>query len=220
MTTSVRPPSGLTLDALRRTISRPLSSADPAERCQLCDAPIPTSHRHMLEEQAGDVLCVCHACQLLFEREAAGRGHYRLIPDRRMRLPGFATAELGVPVGLAFFISQSDGRVIAHYPSPIGVTQWEVDPPAWQAVRRERPEIAGLAPAVEAVLVNTTRDADEHWIVPIDDCYRLVAVIRREWRGLSGGTRVWPAIDRFFEDLSERSHRGPSSNAIERNRHG
>jgi hypothetical protein len=56
------------------------------------------------------------------------------------------------------------------------------------------------------LLVNTTRDADEHWIVPIDDCYRLVAVIRREWRGLSGGSRVWPAIDGFFQALNEKHY--------------
>jgi hypothetical protein len=38
--------------------------------------------------------------------------------------------------------------------------------------------------------------------VPIDDCYRLVALIRQEWRGLSGGTTVWPAVDRFFTELT------------------
>lgn len=193
----------LTLHALRRTIHRPLSSADPGEHCQLCDALIPASHRHVLNEKTADVLCVCHACRLLFEREAAGRGHYRLIPNHRMRLPAFDTGELGVPVGLAFFIVQSDGRVIAHYPSPLGVTQWEVDPPAWQAVAHQRPEIINLIPAVEAVLVNTTHGAAEHWLVPVDDCYRLVAVIRRTWRGLSGGSQVWPAVERFFGDLTE-----------------
>lgn len=160
----------------------------------------------MLDEHDGNVLCVCRACQLLFQREAAGRGHYRLIPDRRRRLAAFGTADLGVPVGLAFFVHQPAGTVVAHYPNPVGITQWEVDAAAWQAVQDECPEIRDLATAVEAVLINTTRDADEHWIVPIDDCYRLVAVIRREWRGLSGGSRVWPAIDHFFEDLNEKPH--------------
>lgn len=54
------------------------------------------------------------------------------------------------------------------------------------------------------MLVNTTRDAGDYWIVPVDDCYRLVAVIRPEWRGLSGARRVWPAIDRFFTKLNEK----------------
>ncbi len=162
----------------------------------------------MLDEQGGGVLCVCRACQLLFQREVASRGHYRLIPDRRRRLAAFGTAGLGVPVGLAFFVHQPDGTVVANYPSPLGVTQWEVDAAAWDAVRAERPEIHDLVAGVEAVLINTTRDAGEHWIVPIDDCYRLVAVIRREWRGLSGGSRVWPAIDHFFAELNEKPHDG------------
>lgn len=200
MTASTRP--GMTLDALRRTIRRAPQGMRPAQRCQLCDAPIADRHRHMLDEQAGTVLCVCQPCQLLFHREAAGRGHYRLIPDRRLRLPAFGTTQLGVPVGLAFFVAQPDGTVIANYPSPVGVTQWEVDRTAWQAIQDELPVLRDIAAAVEAVLVNTTRDANEHWIVPIDDCYRLVAVIRRQWRGLSGGSRVWPAIDRFFAELS------------------
>lgn len=193
----------MTLDALRRTIHRAPRAADPAQHCQLCDAPVPQTHRHMLDEHDGGVLCVCRACQLLFQREAAGRGHYRLIPDRRRRLGAFGTAGLGVPVGLAFFVHRPDGVVVANYPSPLGVTRWEVDSAAWQAVREERPEIGDLVVGVEAVLVNTTRDAGEYWIVPIDDCYRLVAVIRREWRGLSGGSRVWPAIDQFFAELNE-----------------
>jgi hypothetical protein len=40
--------------------------------------------------------------------------------------------------------------------------------------------------------------------VPIDDCFALVTLVRREWRGLSGGTRVWPEIDRFFAALTEQ----------------
>jgi len=145
---------------------------------------------------------------VLFQRDAAGGRHYRLVPDRRMRLPAFRTAKLGVPVGLAFFVGQSDGTVVAHYPSPMGATKWDVDPAAWQEVVRQCPYLRDLTPGVEAVLVNTARGSHEHWIVPIDDCYRLVAVIRQEWRGLSGGGTVWPAIENFFTELHENQH-GP-----------
>jgi hypothetical protein len=158
-------------------------------------------HRHMLDEQNGDLLCACRACAVLFQREAAGRGHYRVIPDRRVQLTPFPTKDLGVPVGLAFFVKQQDGAVVAHYPSPMGVTKWEVDTEVWQSLCLRFPDLRDLATAVEAVLVNTARGACEHWVVPVDDCYRLVAVIRREWRGLSGGSEVWPAIERFFTDL-------------------
>ena len=32
------------------------------------------------------MMCACTACRILFDRSAAGGGHYRLIPDRRLRL--------------------------------------------------------------------------------------------------------------------------------------
>jgi hypothetical protein len=41
--------------------------------------------------------------------------------------------------------------------------------------------------------------------VPIDDPYRLVGLIRRTWRGFTGGTEVWQAIRAFFEELDRRS---------------
>jgi hypothetical protein len=83
--------------------------------------------------------------------------------------------------------------------------RWEVDAEAWQRLAAECPRLASMEPDVEALLVNTVHGNDHHWIVPVDDCYRMVAVVRREWRGLSGGGRIWPAVDRFFEDLTERS---------------
>jgi hypothetical protein len=160
----------------------------------------------MLDEQTGELLCSCRACTVLFQREAAGRGHYRLVPDRRLRLPAFPVGGLGVPVGLAFFTVGPDGTVTAHYPSPMGATTWQVDRENWQAVLGDCPQLNELVPAVEALLVNTTRNAREYWLVPIDDCYRLVAVIRQEWRGLSGGSKVWPAVDRFFAELGDKPH--------------
>jgi hypothetical protein len=39
--------------------------------------------------------------------------------------------------------------------------------------------------------------------VPIDDPYRLVALIRGRWRGLTGGQEVWEEIEGFFARLSE-----------------
>ena len=44
----------------------------------------------------------------------------------------------------------------------------------------------------------------EHWLVPIDDCYAHVGLIRSRWRGFSGGDEVWQAIAHFFDDLRRR----------------
>jgi hypothetical protein len=165
---------------------------------------VPPGHRHLLDTEHGALMCCCQACSLLFAREAASEGHYRLVPRRRVRLPAVPTKELGVPVGLAFFVPRTDGAVIAHYPSPAGATQWEVDPQAWADVVERCPELRTLAADVQALLVNTAHGHQQHWIVPIDDCFRLVAVVRREWKGLSGGSRVWPEIEQFFAELTEQ----------------
>jgi Family of unknown function (DUF5947) len=54
---------------------------------------------------------------------------------------------------------------------------------------------------VEAFPVNRVGTHAEYYIVPVDECYRLVGLIRMPWRGLSGGTEVWKEIHQFFTDL-------------------
>ena len=192
------------IGALDRAIRRASAAArEEADRCGLCDAPAPDEHVHVLDETGGELLCTCRACGLLFEREGAGFGHYRLVPRRRRRLRGVPAADLGVPVGLAFLTLGPDGAVVARCPSPAGVTAWTVGRDAWAAVTARSPELASMRPAVEALLINTVRGADEQWLVPIDDCYRLAGVVRRSWTGMSGGDRVWSDIEAFFGGLEE-----------------
>ena len=200
----------MTTGALQRVVQRASARRrDAEEHCDLCGVPITSYHRHLLDTDApaGDsrVMCACQGCSLLFVKDAASRGHYRLVPQRRVRLDPVSTQALGVPVGLAFFVPRDDGAVLAHYPSPAGATQWEVDPQAWRDVVAACPTLSTLAPEVEALLVDTARDRRDYWLVPIDDCFRLVAVVRSEWRGLSGGSRVWPEIERFFDELKQTS---------------
>jgi hypothetical protein len=65
--------------------------------------------------------------------------------------------------------------------------------------------LSGLEPDVEALLVNRSRGARQYFVVPIEDCYALVGVIRTRWRGLTGGREVWEEVERFFESLAGRS---------------
>jgi hypothetical protein len=198
----------MTAGALDRLIKRASAGGREApERCELCDAPIADGHAHVLDERNGELLCACRACALLFERGAAGRGHYRLVPRRRIRLTGLRTAGLGVPVGLVFFVVGRDGAVTARYPGPVGATTWTVHPAAWTDVIADCAALASMRPAVEALLISTVRDADEQWLVPIDDCLRLVGVIKRAWTGLSGGQRVWSDIEAFFGGLADGDSR-------------
>lgn len=193
----------MTTGALERVVRRPRARpAEEAQRCDLCGLALPDRHRHVLDEQQGELMCTCRACTLLFQRDAAGRGHYRLVPEGRTRLPEFPGEELGVPVGLVFVVPHEDGTATAHYPSPMGTTEHQIEPAVWAAVRQRRPEVAAMTPEVEALLLDTARGARERWLVPIDDCFRLVALVRREWQGLSGGSRVWPEIQGFFDRLA------------------
>jgi hypothetical protein len=208
-------PSGLASPRLRRLARAPgLRGTDDAleqESCELCGAPVPSEHRHVLDVQTQAVLCACRPCSLLFDRDAAGGGHYRLIPDRRMRLDDLELSELEweqlqIPVDMAFFFHSSAAeRVMAFYPSPMGPTESRLELSAWQEIERANPVLAEMQPDVEALLVNRAREARRQWLVPIDDCYRLVAVIRTRWRGFTGGKEVWLELQRFFDDLDRRS---------------
>lgn len=191
--------------ALARVIRSAADRAATArtEVCELCAARVAEEHAHLYDTEAAEVRCVCGPCSVLFADDGAGR--YRLVPRRRLRLPPVDTAVLGVPVGLVFFVPHADGTVTAQGPSPAGAMRWEVDAAAWRRLTGTVAQLSSLVPDVEALLVNTVRGLDEHWIVPVDDCYRMIALVRREWRGLSGGGRVWPAVEQFFRGLTERS---------------
>ncbi len=176
------------------------------EHCELCGAPIGASHSHVLELPARDLKCACRPCALLFER---GDGRFRLVGDRRLRLPELALDDvmwerLRLPVDIAFFF-RTDERVLAFYPSPLGPTESLLELDAWSELELVNPILGTLAPDVEALLVNRVRGARQHWIVPIDECYALVGLIRTYWRGLTGGSAVSEQLERFFARLDTTS---------------
>jgi hypothetical protein len=186
-------------------------AADSGERCELCNTPIGKTHRHLLELSSRELLCACRPCALLFDRGGAGNERYKLVPERRARLEDFAMddeawEELRVPVEMAFFFhASSEERVLAYYPGPMGPTESQLRLDSWHELERANPILADLAPDVEALLVNRVRGARRYWLVPLDDCYALVGVIRTRWRGLTGGKEVWGEIDRFFAELDRRA---------------
>jgi|tagenome__1003787_1003787.scaffolds.fasta_scaffold20948200_5 hypothetical protein len=193
-----------------RALAAPPPTQEAAERCDLCGEEIPPVHRHLVDVRNGELLCACQGCRLLMDRPGAGGGHYRVVGERRRRLADFtldddAWGSFDIPVEIAFFVrSTAVGHVIARYASPMGAVESALDLSAWEALERDNPVLAELEPDVEALLVDRARGAREYWLVPIDDCYRLVAVLRSTWRGLAGGPEVWDAIARFFDDLEER----------------
>jgi hypothetical protein len=197
---------------LRRLAQRTSETrAAELERCELCSEAIGPEHRHMLDLRSRELMCACQACSLLFDGTAAGGGHYRLVPDRRLLLADFALdeptwANLRIPVDMAFFFRSSEAeRVVALYPSPAGATESLLGLEAWDELVAANPVLESLAPDVEALLVNRARGESQHFVVPIDEPYRLVALIRTRWRGLTGGQEVWEEIEGFFAALARRA---------------
>jgi len=181
------------------------------EHCDLCSEPIPPEHRHLLEVSTREIMCACRPCSILFDSQAASEGRYRLIPDRHLLLEDFEMSDaqwesLRIPVDMAFFFYSTPAeRVVAFYPSPMGPTESLLKLSAWEDLEENNPVLGGMERDVEALLVNRVRGAREHFLVPIDECYSLVGLIRMRWRGLSGGREVWEEIARFFEGLREHS---------------
>jgi hypothetical protein len=191
--------------ALRRLV-RPRPQV---ECCELCGMELPPEHAHLVEPAGRKLLCSCDACAILFSGVQSAR--YRRVPRRVESLADFRMTDaewedLHIPINLAFFFrSSSAGRVVAAYPSPAGATESLLTLEAWRQLEERNPTLRELEPDVEALLVNRVAPAREYYRVPIDECYKLVGLIRSNWRGLSGGAEVWEAIGRFFAGLKEKA---------------
>jgi Family of unknown function (DUF5947) len=187
------------------------------ERCELCSAALPATHRHLLEMSGRKVVCACDPCALRFQDVVGGR--FKLIPRDARPLPGFRLSDgqwenLALPIGLAFFFySTPDQKMTALYPGPAGAAESLLPLAAWGEIVSDNPLLHGMQADVEALLVNRVGTARKYFIVPIDRCYELAGLIRLHWRGLSGGDVVWQEIDRFFSRLETQSQAWERGNA-------
>ncbi len=197
--------------ALRRFV-RPRAAV---ERCEMCSAELPGDHSHLVEPQTRQLLCACQACSILFSGQAQTK--YRRVPSRPRHFSDFHLTDaqwesLMIPIGMAFFFHSSPaGKTVALYPSPAGATESLLDLEAWSDIVEDNPALAGMEPDTEALLVNRVRGERQYFIAPIDECFKLVGLIRASWRGLSGGTEVWEEIGKFFAELKAKS--GPVGEA-------
>jgi hypothetical protein len=180
------------------------------EQCELCSAALADEHPHLVELSSQRLRCACEACAILFSNQ--GAGDYRRVPRDAYRLVDFRLtdeewAELNLPIELAYFLPSSRaGRVVAFYPSPGGATEALPPPEAWTALTAANPVLRELQSDVEALLVSRLAPEAEYYRVGIDQCYKLVGLIRMHWKGLSGGEAVWDEIGQFFVTLKKRAH--------------
>lgn len=192
-----------------RQIMRRRASAEGEEHCELCSAPLGEIHQHLLDPKKRHIICACDGCAVLFCGQAGA--HYLRVPRRIRRLADFQITDmqwesLMIPINLAFFYRDSAaGKVLAMYPSPAGAIESLLSLESWEEIAAQNKALQGMEADVEALLVDRIGTDTEYFIVPIDECYRLGGLIRKHWRGLSGGTDVWKEIHQFFGDLKSRS---------------
>ena len=184
------------------------------EHCELCSVGLRSEHPHLIEPSQRRLICACDACALLFSAREDAK--FKRVPSQVRRLVDFRMTDaewdgLLIPINLAFFVkSGSDSRVSALYPSPAGATESLLPLETWNSVVQANPVLSELQPDVEALLVNRVghareASAAEYYIAPIDECYRLVGLIRIHWHGLSGGEVVWHEIGNFFAKLRSKA---------------
>jgi hypothetical protein len=178
----------------------------PAERCELCRARLAAQHSHLLETRAGQVRCACRAC---LDRYGKAEEGFLPVNSCKEKLADFALSDaqwgaFQIPIDLAFLVRKADG-LVALYPGPAGIIQSETNKEAWTDLMDANPVLRDLAPEVEALAINRVHGRRDAWRLSIDHCFSLAGTLRKEWHGLSGGPKVWEAIEHYF-DQDEAAH--------------
>jgi hypothetical protein len=179
----------------------------------MCSQELGADHEHLVEPANRRLICACGACAVLFEGQAGTK--FRRVPRRVLFLKDFQLTNsqwdgLMVPIEMAFFFNSSPhGKIIALYPSPAGPTESLLSLDTWTDIVQSNPILNEMEADVTALLVNRVGCGrgvqPEYYLVPIDECYKLVGLIRAHWHGLSGGTEVWREIGAFFAALKKRA---------------
>ena len=204
MTAGGRLPSTLVTGLGR--LARP-APVEQTEKCELCDRPLSEDHRHLLELNERRILCACEPCLAM----KSGLENYCPVSTRTLWLDDFVFpnelwSAFQLPVGLAFFMrSTGTNSVVALYPSPAGATECELHLESWDKLVEMNPILLDLEADAEALVVNRMVGAHQHAIVPIDECYRLVGLIKSTWQGISGGSAIEDAVPKFFDYVRDKA---------------
>jgi hypothetical protein len=183
------------------------------ETCEMCSRELASEHAHLLETANRKLICACEACAILFSGNQNLK--FKRVPRDVRFLSDFRLTDaqwdsLMMPIEMAFlYYSTPHGKIVAYYPSPAGPTESLLSLDTWNDVIQENVILNELRTDVEALLVNRVGAGrgvnPEYYMVPIDECYKLVGLIRMHWRGLSGGTEVWREVGQFFAELKAKA---------------
>jgi Fe-S cluster biogenesis protein NfuA/nitrite reductase/ring-hydroxylating ferredoxin subunit len=171
--------------------------------CELCPIGIGEDHRHLLHLVERRIVCVCETCW----STRSGDPEFRPTGSRTLVLDDFDMTDevwrsFGIPIGLTFLMRSSvSGGVVALYPSPAGATESELDLGAWDALCAANPVLDRLEPDAEALVIDRTTPDRVYAIVPVDQAYKLVGLVKERWEGISGGRGVQEAVAEYFETL-------------------
>jgi hypothetical protein len=191
-------------DAPIAALRKFVRAREPEERCDTCGSSLDGEHAHIFDLKSHRIRCACDACTQIYSAV------HRRIPRRVVALPEFQLSDgqwddLMIPISLAFFsYSTPAQRWVALYPGPAGAAESLLRLGAWEDIAAANAGLSGMQPDVEALLVNRVGATREYFLVPIDECYKLVGLIRVHWRGFSGGALVWGEIARFFDELRRK----------------
>lgn len=179
-----------------------------AEKCDFCGKTILAEHRHFVDLSQMRFMCTCEMCAVT----QAESGIFKPLPQRYLYLKEFDMPEVlwqefMIPVNMAYFVYNSTSKqTIAFYPAPAGATESKLGLTAWEKLEKRNPVLSKMAPDLEAFLANRLGPPPhEHYIVPIDCCYRLIGLVRASWEGIHGGPEVQEAIRKFFKELKAKS---------------
>ena len=189
----------------KRAVGRATPQQRP-EHCDLCGEEIPADHRHLLHLEERRIACSCETCRALLQADSPWRPTgTRTLWLSELALSDEVWARFGIPIGLAFFLARASGDVVALYPSPAGATESELDLDAWAELVSANPGLQDLEPEIEGLIVNRLSEPPQYAVAPVDECYRLVGLIKSAWQGISGGPTVVAAVESFFAELETRA---------------
>ena len=180
----------------------PRADGGRAASCARCRWPTTTS-TCSTSRSGGSSASARRAGRSAPARRATGRPARARCGSRPFELSDELWAAFQIPIGLAFFLRSSQHRatIVGLYPSPAGATECELDLDAWERLVAANPVLEDLDPDAEALIVNRLATPHVHAIAPLDDCYRLVGIIKATWEGITGGAAMEAAVQRYFDDL-------------------